>query len=70
MNLSESESRLPTYLYNCVACNSPKEVMHSMTLQPDIKCEKCGSSMNRKPQVSGIKFYGSGFYTTDKNESK
>lgn len=70
MNLSESETRVPTYLYGCPDRHFSKEVSHSMMHEPVILCEVCEKEMNRKPQPAGVKFYGTGFYTTDKNESK
>lgn len=58
---------MPTYLYRCPAGDT-KEISHSIHHEPVIICDKCGAEMNRQPQRADIKFYGSGFYTTDKNK--
>lgn len=70
MNLSESENNLPTYLYSCPDRHFSKEVSHSMMTEPKVICDVCEKEMNRRPQKTGVAFYGTGFYTTDKNESK
>lgn len=41
-----------------------------MMTEPKIICDVCEKEMNRRPQKTGVAFYGTGFYTTDKNESK
>ena len=58
---------MPTYLYVCAEKHN-KEVTHSMTQEPDILCDICEKAMNRRPQTAGIKFYGKGFYSTDKKD--
>jgi predicted nucleic acid-binding Zn ribbon protein len=39
-----------------------------MMQDPKILCDVCQGEMNRKPQPAGVKFYGTGFYTTDKHD--
>lgn len=63
---------MPTYDYECESCGDIFEVFHGMTEEPDVSCEKCGSTETRKKITSGsgIIFKGSGFYTTDYKKKK
>lgn len=58
---------MPTYDYLCKKCGNLFEVFHSMTENPKVKCEKCGSQAVEKQFGAGmgIVFKGSGFYETD-----
>ena len=58
---------MPTYTYECAKCGQTKDVFHSMSQRPALKCEACGSTrMNRLLGTgAGIIFKGSGFYETD-----
>ena len=58
---------MPTYDYECDACNYSFEQFQPITAKPVRKCPRCG-----KPKVrrligtgAGIIFKGSGFYQTD-----
>jgi putative FmdB family regulatory protein len=58
---------MPTYEYECEACEHRFEKYQSMNDKPIKKCPKCG-----KPKVrrmisggAGVLFKGSGFYQTD-----
>ena len=58
---------MPTYQYECDACNHSFELLQSM-LGPKLKkCPECGKdSLHRLiGSGSGIIFKGSGFYETD-----
>ena len=57
---------MPTYDYECGACNRRFEIFHSIA-ETRKKCPKCGESkLNRLiGPGSGFLFRGSGFYITD-----
>ena len=58
---------MPTYLYAC-ECGDSIEINHSITEDPVISCALCDEPMKRKIlKVGGVRFTGSGFYSTDKN---
>lgn len=63
---------MPTYSYECEQCGHVMDLFHSMSAQPEVKCEECGSACQRLMGAgSGIIFKGSGFYETDyKNKHK
>jgi len=48
---------MPTYIYGCDAdkTHPRKEVIHSITANPAVKCDECGSAMHRVPQ--SMRFY-------------
>jgi len=58
---------MPTYEYECNACNYKFEEFQPITAEPLKKCPKCGkNSLRRVIGVgTGIIFKGSGFYETD-----
>ena len=58
---------MPTYDYQCQACDHQLEAFHSMSAEPLKDCPSCG-----KPELkrligpgAGLLFKGSGFYQTD-----
>jgi putative FmdB family regulatory protein len=53
---------MPLYEYQCVVCDSTKEVQHKIAEKPEVKCKKCGTPM-RKCIVGNmtIKFKGKWF---------
>lgn len=57
---------MPTYVYECSACQSTFEVEQRITEDPLKDC-RCGSSgtVKRIIQPVGIAFKGSGFYVND-----
>ncbi len=58
---------MPTYDYECTACQHAWEEFHSIKAQPTKKCPACGKNKAER-QVgigAGIIFKGSGFYITD-----
>jgi len=62
---------MPTYQYECSACNHAFEILQSFTDKKKRKCPKC-----QKPKLQrligsggGIIFKGSGFYETDYKRS-
>ncbi|HEY7115876.1 MAG TPA: FmdB family zinc ribbon protein [Tepidisphaeraceae bacterium] len=58
---------MPTYEYQCDACNHRFEKFQSITAAPIKKCPKCGKSKVRRliGTGAGVLFKGSGFYITD-----
>jgi putative FmdB family regulatory protein len=58
---------MPNYVYECV-CGQVFDVTHSIHDDPDVECDNCGSTMERKPQAPAAQFRGSGFYSVDKNK--
>ena len=58
---------MPTYEYECDACDHAFEVLQSMTDAKLKKCPKCGKLKLKRliGSGSGIIFKGTGFYETD-----
>ena len=56
---------MPTYDYQCRACGTVTELIHSMLESGPTECEVCGGELRRVLYPTGIIFKGSGFYRTD-----
>lgn len=58
---------MPTYDYECGACEHTLEIFQSINESPKRKCPKCGRLKLRRLLGSGaaVVFKGSGFYQTD-----
>lgn len=58
---------MPTYDYQCSACNHEFELFQSMKDNPKRKCPKCGKNALERLIGTGaaVLFKGSGFYETD-----
>ena len=58
---------MPTYEYQCDACEHNFDEFQSMSDEPLKKCPKCGKKKLRRLFGTGaaILFKGSGFYETD-----
>ena len=56
---------MPTYDYQCRACGTVTEVIHSMLAEGPTTCERCGGELRRVLFPTGIIFKGSGFYRND-----
>ncbi|MFH1208210.1 MAG: zinc ribbon domain-containing protein [Candidatus Omnitrophota bacterium] len=58
---------MPTYEYECGACEHRFEKYQSMSDKPIKKCPKCGKAKVRRviSGGAGVLFKGSGFYQTD-----
>jgi putative FmdB family regulatory protein len=58
---------MPTYDYQCEACDHAWEEFQSITSKPTKKCPECGKSKAKRKigPGAGIIFKGSGFYQTD-----
>lgn len=61
---------MPVYEFQCKACNETLSVTASMSELKTPKCEHCNTWMHRVFAIQGVRFKGSGFYTTDKREDK
>ena len=56
---------MPTYAYQCEACNAEIEVVQKMSDAPLTKCDSCGGKLQKRMFPVGIVFKGSGFYVND-----
>jgi putative FmdB family regulatory protein len=58
---------MPTYDYQCDACEHRFEKFQSITAAPIRKCPQCGKNKVKRllGTGAGVIFKGSGFYTTD-----
>ncbi len=58
---------MPTYDYQCDACDASWEMFQKMTDEPIKKCPTCGKKKARRLFGTGaaVMFKGSGFYETD-----
>ncbi|MBA2265568.1 MAG: FmdB family transcriptional regulator [Chloroflexi bacterium] len=60
---------MPTYDYQCRACGTVTEVIHSMREDGPSTCELCGGQLRRVQFPAGIIFKGSGFYRNDSRKA-
>ena len=57
---------MPTYEYECEACEHRFELFQKITAEPVKECPKCGGHVKRLIGAgAGVIFKGSGFYATD-----
>jgi len=56
---------MPTYGYQCLACDNQFEVFQSIKDDPLKTCETCGGDLRKRIYPVGIAFKGSGFYVND-----
>ncbi len=58
---------MPTYDYECDACQHTWELFQNITADPVKKCPECGKKKARRLFGTGaaLMFKGSGFYETD-----
>lgn len=56
---------MPTYGYQCLACDNQFEVFQSIKDDPMKTCESCGGDLRKRVYPVGIAFKGSGFYVND-----
>jgi len=56
---------VPTYDYNCLACDTTFETTRSYKeRETEVVCPTCNQASTRIYSVGGIQFKGSGFYKT------
>lgn len=60
---------MPLYEYGCPACGQVTEVRHGFDERPELKCERCGATLQRRFSAAPIVFKGSGFYVNDSRSS-
>ena len=59
------EILMPLYTYECT-CEHTLEIHHSINEDPEIECPTCETNMQRRiGNIGGIRFNGTGFYSTD-----
>ncbi len=56
---------MPTYGYQCTACDNQFEIVQRITDDPLTTCESCGGTLRKKIFPVGIAFKGTGFYVND-----
>lgn len=56
---------MPTYGYECTACENQFEVVQSIKDAALTTCESCGGTLRKRIYPVGIAFKGSGFYVND-----
>ena len=61
---------MPTYQYQCTACEHAFELVQSFTDEPISICPECGKEVRKIYSNVGIVFNGSGFYKTDSQVKK
>jgi len=61
---------VPTYQYQCSACDHAFEVVQSFTDAAITSCPDCGQGVRKVYSNVGIVFKGSGFYKTDSQTKK
>jgi len=60
---------MPTYVYNCKACDYDKDVKHSMNEKPKISCEDCQGKMHKVIRSSNFQLKGSGWFGKSTSDS-
>jgi len=61
---------MPTYQYQCTACEHFFEAVQSFSDEPIAVCPKCKGEVRKVYNNVGIVFKGSGFYKTDSRPAK
>ena len=56
---------MPTYQYQCTACEEALEVKQSFSDASLTECPTCGGRLRKIFGSAGVVFKGSGFYRTD-----
>lgn len=59
---------MPDYLYIC-ECGQKQDISHSIHVEPQVLCPKCGKGMQRRPGGISIQFKAGGFYSVDSKNS-
>ncbi len=60
---------MPTYEYECTACQTRFERFQKFTDAPVTECPECGGAVRRVIFPAGVVFKGSGWYITDSRRS-
>ena len=56
---------MPTYQYQCSACEHAFEAFQSFSDEPLTSCPECKGEVKKVYSAVGVVFKGSGFYKTD-----
>lgn len=56
---------MPTYQYQCSACDHDFEAFQSFSEDPLTECPECKGEVRKIYSAVGVVFKGSGFYKTD-----
>jgi putative FmdB family regulatory protein len=56
---------MPTYQYQCSACEHAFETFQSFSDEPLTVCPECKGEVRKVYSAVGVVFKGSGFYKTD-----
>jgi putative FmdB family regulatory protein len=56
---------MPTYQYQCSACEHAFEAFQSFSEDPLTVCPECKGEVRKVYSAVGVVFKGSGFYKTD-----
>ncbi len=56
---------MPTYGYECLACDNQFEINQSIKADALTTCGECGGTLRKRIYPVGIAFKGSGFYVND-----
>ena len=56
---------MPTYQYQCSACEHAFEAFQSFSDEPLTSCPECKGEVKKVYSAVGVVFKGSGFYRTD-----
>jgi putative FmdB family regulatory protein len=60
---------MPIYRYVCSNCGHEEKVIVLRKEDEEVKCPECGADMEKGlPKSVGVKFKGSGFYSTDSKQ--
>ena len=60
---------MPTYDYQCPSCNSVQDAFHTISANPEIKCNKCGAKCVKIFTASqNVIFKGGGWPSHDMKE--
>jgi putative FmdB family regulatory protein len=65
----QEETDVPTYQYQCTACEEGLEVVQKFTDDALTECPDCQGKLKKVFSAVGIVFKGSGFYRNDSRSS-
>ena len=60
---------MPTYQYQCSACEHAFEAFQSFSDEPLTICPECKGEVKKVYSAVGVVFKGSGFYKTDSRKA-
>jgi len=61
---------MPIWRYRCDKCGNEVEEL-VLSRDVEVRCDKCGNKMDRQiPARVGVKFNGSGYYSTENKKEE